>query len=1098
MTTLNVTLTQALKTELSQDGVYFQVVVVNDHVVDTVQVYSGGTLGPGQLPIPETVSLDLPAELTSGKVYFVIQSVTPGTAAYAITQESDISWTLAATNSFRYDSFEVNLSGAGGLNDVGNLTSVEGFGIPMDLSVPNHTADGTAYTDTRGYAVSGTDIFNLITATSADTTVYPFAQGPLATSPPIDRMGISPTQAVGLTPPNPAFPASDWNTYVQSLQGSAAAEVQLAGFFNGAADANGVYHNGGFFSYTLEWDSAQSVFWLSPTANSQIKGYIKITPTDLENSIYSTLGNVQIYADKSDSDPYIIYKNTNVDGNPADMNTGDNNQWGKVLAQFLTGFTAGYYGVTGQSANSEATTVDLNKNWNWDPTYAFGSNLSDGQTPIRVDEYSKLFFYNSNSYGSGYSDALMSQYSVGGPLISVYDPFTSNDVANINLTLYADGETPSGYVAPKIYNYIAAPGGSNRYTVPVWDAATSLSSVTLNFLDRGVVLGDQTPIYFKILTGYDGSGNPIWNTVQLGSDTVSPWQHWSISYSNGAYQVTSIGTEPTGSLLIDKFPTSVSGTSWYEIVVGSEATAKTFNLYIDTNASGQFEDGAGDIAIDGLATIAAGAANTSPNSLLTFTVNFVDGDTTTYDPSLAYQLNDASYAGSAPNAPVAGTLDGSTFTAIAGQSNQITNSIVNLGQGEIAFAWTGDNSDAGTTSWISGLTNKINGLNVALLNITPTTGDDYFAPLAAQADVDGQWKTNVMQQFGNGTYNITMTEYDLNDSSFSNPLTAASSLLTIQVNMADLHLQSTTSGTGVQLTPGPSTTTGNWIALDTVSSSLPPDATLMLYATDASGTMLGRDGAPTTNLEDAVLGYVGAVKSDQGASTLIDGHQMVYLGVDQQLHFALMSGENVIDTSPVVQVTNESDGSVHLNVGGVEMTAVTENTLSNSEVLANVQRMYDLPLVYLQQGEAFDVQATGSSANTNTLGFVHFDINFATGEVSVGGVAYGDTPAFQAAVRANLDAGYTSADGQHGGAAFDTTSVWTVAGTDGFYAPVLLTQSGDLFVVGDANTGGNEYIRTFGANTFGFEDLSSLQGSDFDYNDMVMKITPHTVAPPDM
>jgi hypothetical protein len=29
----------------------------------------------------------------------------------------------------------------------------------------------------------------------------------------------------------------------------------------------------------------------------------------------------------------------------------------------------------------------------------------------------------------------------------------------------------------------------------------------------------------------------------------------------------------------------------------------------------------------------------------------------------------------------------------------------------------------------------------------------------------------------------------------------------------------------------------------------------------------------------------------------------------------------------------------------------------------------------------------------------------------------------------------------------------------------------------------------YGENTFGFEDLSHLQGSDFDYNDMVMRIT---------
>ncbi|MGU3493502.1 DUF4114 domain-containing protein [Xanthobacteraceae bacterium A53D] len=45
-------------------------------------------------------------------------------------------------------------------------------------------------------------------------------------------------------------------------------------------------------------------------------------------------------------------------------------------------------------------------------------------------------------------------------------------------------------------------------------------------------------------------------------------------------------------------------------------------------------------------------------------------------------------------------------------------------------------------------------------------------------------------------------------------------------------------------------------------------------------------------------------------------------------------------------------------------------------------------------------------------------------------------------------------------------------------------------MVGNGNAGGYEYIRMYGENTFGFEDLAYNQGSDFDYNDMVMRLTP--------
>ena len=40
-----------------------------------------------------------------------------------------------------------------------------------------------------------------------------------------------------------------------------------------------------------------------------------------------------------------------------------------------------------------------------------------------------------------------------------------------------------------------------------------------------------------------------------------------------------------------------------------------------------------------------------------------------------------------------------------------------------------------------------------------------------------------------------------------------------------------------------------------------------------------------------------------------------------------------------------------------------------------------------------------------------------------------------------------------------------------------------------ANTDGQQHVRAFGENMFGFEDTSAAKGADFDYNDLIVKLT---------
>ncbi|MBS9477713.1 hypothetical protein [Ancylobacter radicis] len=1118
MTTLTLNLTATLQSTLTAGGASNGVSAYAVYF-DTSGAANFTTLvDNGALQSSGSYVINLPT-MPAGKIYFLIQSQDnsePYDLTTLIQAQADINWDNAATWGVRYDSFEFSLEGQTG--DAGNLTSVESFGLPMEVEVEYQDGTGTVQaTDTRGYNLSGSTFFTDLSGT-ASGVLYTYTDGALAGD---TRMAIGPATAVVPGSGSTSFQASDWNSYIASLQTpSGTTGVFLSGFFNGAVDANKVYHNAGYYSYELTWDpthqnadSTVGTFWLSPTNSqisgystitgySQIQGYIQITPDQLANSIYSTLGSAYIYADPTDAQPYDIALA------PGAMNTGANNQWGEVLTQLLTGLSAGYIGMSGTSLNSGVTqAIDLSNNSNWDPTYAFGRNLATGDVPDHVDPYSNLFFLNTNSYGSNYSDNLMSAYSNGGPLISLYSPYSQTDVANINLTIFDDSETPTGYVTPTIYNYINASGGFDTAV-----ATTSGISIGLNFFNQLVMLDDTTASLTLRFQTADG-----WQELELSAaantSTGNPgslWDDWTIVQNgDGSFSVSAGGVaKTTGSLVITNPPAPANGVGWYQIVVhdvddpdGTAANAKTFNLYATTVNSlfsnPAYSGQAGSLAVDGLAIVAPQASSAS--TILTFAVDFLYAATSTVDASLlTTNVTDALTLfasmhgnGTLPTAAVVGDMSSGSFVAGTGQTTT-TAPVATLQSGELAFGWTGYNPLAWTTnsnndpigsSWISQYSNKIGAGNLARLTFAGTS----LMPLAAIGDIDGQWISGT-HAFGNGTYSANFTEYLASDTVFANPLTPASSTLTFTVNVAEVDLLTAASGLALTLDDG-GIVAGNWIFFETLTnglSSLPADSTLILYATDASGNLVARDGTigPGVTLSDATLGNIGTILNDSDVQ-IMSGSQHVYLGADQQLRFAVQSGSGAIDMAPDVAIDVQSDGSANINVGNFRFSAVSDNTLSAAAEMASGQHFYDEPLFYLTNGAMIEVELTGSSANTNMLGFVRFDVD-TQGNLSVDGVAYGDNDAFRAAVSDNLDPGFLVARG--GQTAID--QIWTVQGADGYYAPVLLTPYGELLVVGDANEGGYEYIRMFGQNTFAFEDLTAGRNSDFDYNDMAMKLTP--------
>ncbi|WP_269581201.1 hypothetical protein [Roseibium sp. Sym1] len=1097
-TTLNVSLSDTLHTKLSGET--------------TVQAwaiaYGEGIATPTFVSIldateaaPEAISL--PNDLVGGKVYFLIQSADDsgmGGANYipdVITEQSQLNWFNGQKYGFRLDSFEVTLSNNPA--DAGNLTSVNGFGLPMGLTVKY--SDGE---NSRGYSLSGSDLFTQFDGIgdAGSQTVYTYAEGALAGE---NMSALSPAETLAIyqDPDAPASPqpfnASDWEAYVESLLDVAPNEIILDGFFNGAADANGVYHQAGYFAYTLEGVASDDgdYFWLSPTSSSQIKGYIKITSEDLQNSIYSTLGNVGVYTSKTDATPYqILDHDVHSDWT---MNSGENNQWGAVLTQLVTGFSAGYFGNSGASLNPSVTEgIDLNKTYNWDPTYAFGEHLKTAAAHSG-DPYAEILFKNSNSYGFGYSDNVMQHFDNGDPLISVSNSAQSGgtwNVSEIDLTIFDDSETPTGYVQPEVNNYLTPIGGTGYEKADT----TGANNITLNFFNTSMMLanepGETSPyVALKVKSTKDFDAPDTLIEFKTTGDNF--WGNWTIVKGADGFVANApaaAGPVP-GSMTITGLPYSNAGDYWYQIVVGKGDVQKTFNLYarMDDRGSGlQFENPKTDamnVQIDGLAQIAA--ADLSGETVPTFSVNLLHGTTSAIDPSLLTYNPDNTFQTS-PSAPVAGRLgDGAVFEALDGQTQLNTNTVT-TSFGSVVFGWTGLNVDATDYStWLKEETNKIQGLNYAVVEVK-WNGSTIHRFTNTQADIDGQWETPVLD-LSDGTYTVTMTEY-IKDASTGDLEKAgkASGTLTVDVQLQEGMLEFVEGGSclGLSGLVGGSDpeNLGSWISFDVQQAAGTRDGdTILLFVRDLEGYYVSREGfdGPEITFEQSIRGALSSVHADD-LSLILLGNQTVYLEADQVLCFAVLSGNGRIDMTPTVQDLS-SDGNTILQVGDIQIQAVVDNDLTFEQKLASAQRSYNEEFVFLEHGTEVSLNLAGSAGNINQIGFVRVLLDPETGDPSsVGGVEYGNTEEFRQALRDEVDGGYLL---EGGGGTFDFSDTWVVDGEDGYYAPVLFTQSGNVFFIGDAHEGGYEYIRTYGANTFGFEDLSAAEDSDFDYNDMVLKLS---------
>ena len=804
------------------------------------------------------------------KIYFILQSTDSapdeGNSVKAkITTESQIVPTGPATAAdklnYRYDSFEVTFTPAAA--DAGNLTDIEGFGLPMAVEVVY--SNGTSAT--RGYNISGGTvdavggIWNALKdAGGGDSSIQNFsaiATGGYASSQP--RMAISPATAIAGNVPGTTYSAGQWTDYIDLLEVGGATtaggthQIQVAGYFNGAADGNHVWHNAGFYAYDVTYDGTFDKFVLTPRATSQIQGTLTIKTAELANSIYMTLGNATVSG----------LANADGTGNDSSLriNTGANNEWGAVLRDFIAGFTAGYWNATATSLNGAVTaTLVLNKEWNQDPTYAFGGAIASGPGKVTspslpvahdphavvYDHYAKVFFESTNSYGNGYSDFLTRAYDVG-PLINVSDG-TGNkvDASDITVTLFADTDTPTGYTPQTINNHL--PAGGSGYLVPA-GATTSGIITELDFNVGAMSLKSGTPITIVLKGATSAADVSLPTITAFGNYTVEGTGVGSDPY---VMKNITVGTAPIGIINITNLPvtraTTGTGVNWYQIEVGAAAPAqKIFNLYVTVNDSGQILNPAynaaqaGALAIDGLAVV---TGNGTGQYLLDHSgqvgINFQAGGNNTLDPSLmapvpvtSVSLPNGAYPTAA--APLVGMRPGyatgvgapflesyqvwsaQTFTSTtAGIVPSTTPQTVY--NGGLVFGWNGADGAAVQqraamgSSFVSAYTNKIGGGNVARLTFTSVSGAALptlivtnGGHLTATADADGNWATAAVlpeTTFSNGTYTVQMQEFAASDTTFARALNGASVVQSFTVSQGTVIVSGGAAGSSLSVDTG--------------------------------------------------------------------------------------------------------------------------------------------------------------------------------------------------------------------------------------------------------------------------------------------------------
>ncbi|WP_457767240.1 beta strand repeat-containing protein [Cyanobium sp. ULC065] len=361
--------------------------------------------------------------------------------------------------------------------------------------------------------------------------------------------------------------------------------------------------------------------------------------------------------------------------------------------------------------------------------------------------------------------------------------------------------------------------------------------------------------------------------------------------------------------------------------------------------------------------------------------------------------------------------------------------------------------------------------------ITPT-GAIYTFGASSSSDQKQHIKVLGANSFGFEDLPSGSADWDFNDA-----------VITFQATNAEPpKLVISSDGQGLTVVAGTGQGTGLWLDLNAVIANSALQNSFDLVKRLANG-------------QETSIGSVGATAQ----ATFLGGKEL-FLGVGETLRFVQNSNDDNENVDPALRIEKIGERyRVSLDDNGdpspdsdfndliVDVDSTPLDPFESVVSLASQQRTSSdgiLDLTNLQEGKlTLNLSIVTDSENINTLSFVKLDVDPVTGKPlsQVAGVSASEGEAFRTAVRDNLVDFSIAAGGQA-----KSLATWEVGASDsGYYAAVVVSFEGNLFTLGDTTAAdGRQHLKVFGDNSFGFEDLLSSGGADWDYNDLIVTVTP--------
>ena len=250
---------------------------------------------------------------------------------------------------------------------------------------------------------------------------------------------------------------------------------------------------------------------------------------------------------------------------------------------------------------------------------------------------------------------------------------------------------------------------------------------------------------------------------------------------------------------------------------------------------------------------------------------------------------------------------------------------------------------------------------------------------------------------------------------------------------------------------------------------------------------------------------IGAIGATCNSNNL--GQQEIYLQVGEELRFQQSSNNRALQASPLIKLEqnimdeswslrledggelnnqNEDYDDLNISISGHLTPESLENYMIARSQTHQHAGVFDLQALH-QETVTLKIEANSHCADRNRLAFVRFDDN--NDVLSVNGIQADGSEAFQDMVRESIIEPNQQQIELSGTSS--NTLEWSIQSTDyGLYAPVLITSDGTIHTASnlsaDASAG---HLKLLGMNHFGFEDTLDRDDSDWDYNDLTVRVS---------